>query len=450
LDSGGTANPTISITDSQPTESRYDLPHFLFLGVCFFLVIHDPAASLKAGDTSADLYAATAGHGTLSRQIAFALLGLYGVFGIRDWARSRLRARNAGSVFAFALLGWALISIVWSEAPSASVARLFGLVALTLAALRMRLRFTPRQVVLWVTSTTMVFMTVGILCEIFYGNFHPLTFGYRFYGTLSPNEEGVNCSIAAIGCFWLRRTTLRPKLWTICLVFALSGILMTKSQTSMVAITLSLLIALFVSWKSWKKRTLLISVLAMVAIASYAVQLNSVGPSSDALNLGRDESISDRGSLTGRIPLWNELLTFGREHRIAGFGFGGFWTTERVLILSEDQGWGVSGSHSSYVDMLISLGGVGLVLFCGLVFSGAWTGMKEFSDNGGVGPAFFSSMFLFMIVDGLTDAESVNVSAFLCFNLLLAVMYVMFAKFLGEEPAADVAQRALALPSALV
>src|ERR1019366_3390638 len=53
--------------------------HFLYLAVCFFAAVHDPLASIKYIDRTADSFATTAGTGSLARQISFVMLALYGV-----------------------------------------------------------------------------------------------------------------------------------------------------------------------------------------------------------------------------------------------------------------------------------------------------------------------------------------------------------------------------------
>jgi len=77
----------------------------------------------------------------------------------------------------------------------------------------------------------------------------------------------------------------------------------------------------------------------------------------DAATLGRKEQIS---SLTGRHEIWAEVGRFTAQRPLAGWGYDSFWTPEHVAIVSENCGWGLREAHSSYRDVLLSVGLIGL------------------------------------------------------------------------------------------
>ena len=63
-----------------------------------------------------------------------------------------------------------------------------------------------------------------------------------------------------------------------------------------------------------------------------------------------------------------------------GYGYGGFWTPERLERVSLDQGWIVPHAHNTYLDEELALGVVGCVLYAGALWAGVamWLG----SDTG--------------------------------------------------------------------
>jgi O-antigen ligase len=73
-------------------------------------------------------------------------------------------------------------------------------------------------------------------------------------------------------------------------------------------------------------------------------------------------------TLTGRLPLWQALAPEIMRHPILGYGYAGFWiddsrTVQHVWRLA---GWQAPDAHSSYLDILLQLGIVGLALYAWL------------------------------------------------------------------------------------
>jgi exopolysaccharide production protein ExoQ len=91
--------------------------------------------------------------------------------------------------------------------------------------------------------------------------------------------------------------------------------------------------------------------------------------SSGIAAMGRDED--GMSTLTGRLPLWEELLeVYAQQQPLFGYGFGAFWTPDRIFAVSDSQGWAISSTHSTYIDLLLTVGYVGFVLcISALVFA---------------------------------------------------------------------------------
>lgn len=70
-------------------------------------------------------------------------------------------------------------------------------------------------------------------------------------------------------------------------------------------------------------------------------------------------------AFTGRIQIWQAMLNYAADHWYSGAGFGSFWAIGPASpIYSLAKGWvlKVSQGHSGYLDLLITVGIVGLVL----------------------------------------------------------------------------------------
>jgi O-antigen ligase len=85
-------------------------------------------------------------------------------------------------------------------------------------------------------------------------------------------------------------------------------------------------------------------------------------------------------SLSGRVTIWHAIVTMIQDRPWIGHGFGSFWQTQDLLNgfgarthLSEMEKWidnahVINQAHSGYLDLLLSVGIVGLVLVVGAHF----------------------------------------------------------------------------------
>ena len=80
--------------------------------------------------------------------------------------------------------------------------------------------------------------------------------------------------------------------------------------------------------------------------------------------LGRAEETGS--SLTGRLPLWEDLSVYLSQNPIKGYGFGAFWTPKHIYEIAVSQQWVISEAHSSYLDTALQLGIIGMVLFAAI------------------------------------------------------------------------------------
>ena len=125
--------------------------------------------------------------------------------------------------------------------------------------------------------------------------------------------------------------------------------------------------------------------------------------------LGTQRDEGDIGSLTGRVDVWQACLAAAADHWLFGFGYSGFWTPERILQISAEVQWGMNQAHSTYIDVLLSTGAVGLTLYVVPRFWWVLSSQPGASGCFGRRRRFMAAAVLvFSIVHGMT--ESVGVS----------------------------------------
>jgi len=78
------------------------------------------------------------------------------------------------------------------------------------------------------------------------------------------------------------------------------------------------------------------------------------------LAAGRGEETGE--SLTGRLPLWEDLYEYIGWKPWGGYGYEAFWNKRHISDIAESQQWTISEAHSSYIEATIQVGIIGAAL----------------------------------------------------------------------------------------
>ncbi len=174
------------------------------------------------------------------------------------------------------------------------------------------------------------------------------------------NELGAACALAIIFVIW---RFLKNKNWTIMfevVVLLISFYLMTRSG-SVTAIILALLgvLLLFVVSKhdinKIKKFLALYVIVFILIMIAWPGFLNNILTSLFSA-LGRETT------LTGRIPMWGDLIKIGSKHFWLGSGYENFWLTSFSQVWSK-YSFRPNQAHNGYIEIFLNLGLAGFILF---------------------------------------------------------------------------------------
>lgn len=299
--------------------------------------------------------------GASSRQTALAALGLFGLAGVCFGGDRSLRFAGPIAALYVGYLAWCAASCTWAADPALSLRRFVAFSCEVIAGFAVARRASPRQFVWIVFACTLSWLALGLLAELSLGTLRPLTVGYRFAGIFHPNSMGVICALLIMSATYLARGVPRGQrlLWLVAAV-SLAFLVLTGSRTAL----FSMMVAFMVMWLIMAPaRSVLVGMLAVVWVASIiwlllGSRLDDLV--ADAATMGRVDH--DMSSLTGRVPLWNELLPYVAERPLAGYGYNSFWTGDHIRSLSDSQSWSLTSGHSSYIDALLSVGVIGAAL----------------------------------------------------------------------------------------
>src|SRR5262249_23761737 len=74
------------------------------------------------------------------------------------------------------------------------------------------------------------------------------------------------------------------------------------------------------------------------------------------------EILGRETTLTGRLPIWQGILTNFSSHPFFGVGYDAFWTIsnrEALRVIFAGSKWAASHAHNGYLDILNELGIIG-------------------------------------------------------------------------------------------
>ncbi len=289
--------------------------------------------------------------------------------------------RSGGLLRSFASTWWhqpvlllfsafALLSVVWSVSPGASIYKWTIFALATLVGSYLGFRFSARmllEVLFWYGALVLILSAAMSLIVPPAGRmFPPIDNAWR---GIFWHKNHLGTLVALLSLVYLYRLAddlhRNRGLLLVDGFFYLSCILivwLSRSATGLlVLLSGSSLSAIGYVWQMARSRLRwqhygLALALAVATLITLAVRLEPL-----LAMLGKDTT------LTGRIPMWVSALTdFASKRPVLGYGMGAFWNSlSNRLAVQQAAGWGwpVAIGDNGWLDVLLNLGGVGLVIF---------------------------------------------------------------------------------------
>ncbi len=260
------------------------------------------------------------------------------------------------------ILALCFVSTVWSDNPLITLRRsttlascvLFGMYLSHTFGLRGAVAMAGRCAVFLGVLSIAVFVAAPSI-----GRETALGYENAMRGVFSQKNPMAECMLLGVGCYCFRLLDEGVRLCHLaCLALLLLCIVLSRSATSFGIAALVLLTTGFMATRHWPRLRLTLcfgASWAVLAVATIAI----VAPDLLMAASGRD------ASLTGRGPLWHEVLRVIAQHPVLGHGYAGFWNDESrdVQYLWLKAGWHAPDSHDGYLDVLVELGVVGLASY---------------------------------------------------------------------------------------
>ena len=299
-----------------------------------------------------------------------------------------------------ALLVVACLSPFWAEMPDLVTRRAVAVAGTTLFGVVVAIRLTfAEQLKLfrWATRAAAV-MSLAVLIVAPSAAIAAGPEGGSVRGIFNhKNHLGATMALGFLMEWFLPETNRRAKLLKGLSLFVYFVLLVvSNSMTSIVAFAATF--AVVYSFKFLYSRCKVpLPMLLVILLLGLGVAMGIESSVTDLLGRSAD--------LTGRTELWTFTLNMIATHPLLGFGLSGFWmgASQDSLNVQTQLGWRPIYSHNGYLEILLSLGLVGLLLF--LVVIG--TGLKRFLSraraNESIQDMWPIAFFTFFLVHNLAE-----------------------------------------------
>ncbi len=288
-------------------------------------------------------------------QLVLMLLGIVRVAGYLDWL---IRAVKLDGL-AFAFAGLALASTIWSPDAFETAKQSFVFVVVTLYAAYLVLRFTLREILVMLAR---MFVASGLINLAFVLAVPQFAVDSGLWDGVffQKNALGFTALLAVPILLVAGREGGQFRFFyylSVPVQFAL--LFGSQSKTMLVATIAS--VALLILYRMFRgRRTLRGAVLLGVLIAS----LFTVGFATANLGLLTDFLDKDV-TLTGRVPLWLDLMPLVSARPLLGYGyeaaFAGFYSPVHDIWVT--IGWQPTHAHNAIMQVWMELGLVGVAIF---------------------------------------------------------------------------------------
>jgi len=338
------------------------------------------------------------------------------------------------------VVGWAIISVLWSQDPILTIRRSVTLLLATLYGLFLAVRYPPLTVLRLLGSAMIVILSASLISVVLGAPWATID---RYYpgswnGVMYHKNALGRLSVLALIVFGVlfQQTT---RLWRIgWAVAALAGLLLiigSQSVSAIVVLGLVVIAGLMLVLINTLSHQQQLQVAALsLGTAMPVGSLMWFFSAEIAAFLNRDLT------LTGRFPLWQTLWPIAWKQSLLGYGFGAFWLDSGRMIeldiaLMRQRFWWALHAHNGYLDIWLEVGLIGLVLTCILLIVALWRSLIMIQKKQAGSYLYFVCLFIiFLLLYNLSEATLLESSlAKAIFWILLSWSYFSVTQHTDEQ-----------------
>ncbi len=235
--------------------------------------------------------------------------------------------------------------------------------------------FTLERLLELIYNAQIVFVFFSVVFAVFFKRYRDWTSSYAsyyigLYGT--KNEAGMELALGICMQILLLRIYRDKKKYVpnFFLVFLLVQffLLFLTQSTGAIMVTIVPSIYILHFEKKWgvKKRIPLAYLYIAASVGFIVFALTIIQAFAPFL-----ESIGEDATLTGRVPLWERVITIMQQsHTLTGYGYGMFWFNDAAVNLFhagfDENSWAGNmraGAHNVLMDLWLNIGLLGIASY---------------------------------------------------------------------------------------
>lgn len=326
---------------------------------------------------------------------------------IRRWAHVLLLPSNIPSIM---FLCWLCLTAAVSEVPAYSALSAFSIYSIAMFCAFIFNSYDRVDIFAVMVAAIVVFCIVSIIVyfaipdlgHFIYWDNGELFLSARLSGIGgSANNIGRLAAFGLILCGLHAREFRRYHWLFVPLSFFIMSLalLMTNSRTSTAMVVGVLLGAYALNWRRFYLVVLIVTI-------GIAITLFILPSGEQALTLiSRGGGVEEVSSMTGRTNIWHAVLVLSAERPIAGYGYA-----SSIFVLPEHErlvGFAVGHAHNLILQLLLTTGWTGVVLFIGAVLS---IGTRAVYTGNWV----VLALLAILLLNGITEASGFTTLANIC------------------------------------
>ncbi len=357
-------------------------------------------------DRAENRFVAQQAETTTSSAVGYLLLAGLGVAWWATAPRRRLTWNTGLLLLCVVYVGWCLITVLWSIDAMQSFRKTAIVALMLVAAFGAAARFELEDLAWILLLAALAFIGAGVLAEAAHGHFRPWRSDYRFSGTVHPNDQSVQCALVALAAAFVPFGRVdRPWLRRALVILALAGLWFTKSRTTLAAFLFAAAVGMVLRTRGVQRWLVLSGCLTLACLGAAAYSFVSVAAldeTADVTAMGRRQDV---GTLTGRLPLWEELWDAAAERPWLGYGYASFWNSRTIQDYSERFAWHIPHGHNAYLDLALNVGVVGLAFYVLWFGAAAAACAARYEYTGRRGALWAACLCAFAAVHGLAESK---------------------------------------------
>jgi len=407
----------------------------------FVLMLHEPPgnaakyAELEMGKGVNDRaeFESNVNSAPMMRKIGFVMLVAFGGFSLIT-ARKQLEITNYPLLISTILLTtWTYGSVTWSHFPRETTLELIRLSGWILVAFGLARKYTANELAVIMFIVVAGAVSVAVATDALLGDFRPWQSTYRMTGTLHPNGLADNAALmSVIATFFLIKSDKRQYGWLLIIAIGFVVIVLTKSRNGLMCFFVGIYVLSIIGQPigGFLKAIAFSMVGAGVFIILSGVITESQKRSAiNSATMGRGTD----SKLSGRSDLWKAMVNMTENDRSKGVGYGAFFVTKRVERLGKMLRWFPHHAHNAYLEVLASLGWVGLGLGVTTAVLAFFECLKRLKFDQDISFRLFAAMIILGACQGFLCVAYIHARGFVSLSAAIVFSSVFIASQVADR-----------------